>query len=124
MRNVKEYIDFASKNLIPSDVPLSAQELMEQLIVALGMPKPTPETWRETNYGMLGRALSTLKVKWSYRYIDRHPDSDKYYPKKLKQYFVSVSVGNGNLVIDKQKIYRRRAKAKKTRVQNLFRNKY
>ena len=108
--NVSQYLEIASKNLVPSDTPSTSQELFAELKKLSVIPE------EEKLCGMLGAAISQLKVKWSYRYTDRNPESDNYYPKKTKQYFLSVSVGNGNLQIDKPKMYRRRAKAKKARL--------
>jgi len=112
MRTVKEYIDFASKNLVPSDKPSTSLELFAEFKKLSLIPQ---EEW---DCSMLGMAISQLKTKWSYRYTDRNPESDNYYPKKTKQYFLSVSVGNGDLQVDKAKLYRRRAKAKKARLKN------
>jgi hypothetical protein len=114
MTILEEYIELASKNFIPSDKPITAEEAMKQLATALNLNT-------SGDCGLLGSALSRLKVKYSYRYKGR-PEVDHFFPKKTKQYFVALSVGNGNLVIDKAKLYRWKAKARKTIEQKRQRN--
>ena len=118
MTILEEYIELVSKNFVPSDKPITADEATEQLLAALNKPRMGKASG---DSGLVGMALSRLKVKYSYKYEPR-PHVDHFFPKKTKQYFVALSVANGNLVIDKAKLYRWKAKARKTIEQRRQRN--
>jgi hypothetical protein len=108
MKTVNDYIFLAKKHLTKSETPFSSCVLTLELENKLNLPLHT------LNSLIMGMALAQLNIKSSNGYCA----SPSGYPRKFKQFFAEVRINNGNLEIDKQKLYCRKSKAKKTRIKN------
>ena len=108
MKTVNDYIELIKKHLTKSETPFSSCVLTLELESKLSLPLNTLSSL------VMGMSLSQLNIKSSNGYYT----SPSGYPRKFRQFFATVSINNGNLEVDKQKLYRRRSKAKKTRINN------